>query len=174
MPPRSVTVDELLVAADADGLERRFEDAARRYLEVTMRAPERAEGHVGLARALVELGKLEGVIPSLFAAAEADPGFLPTYGLAARVGLHFHRPHAVLPVLEAGALAHPLRPEVFVWLARIQAAAGRLAGVRDALRHLERLTRAPREELVRALSEDPDVDEATRDALLRAGHMKLA
>jgi len=109
-------------------------------------------------------------------AATVAPDFLPTYALAARIGLHWYAelPRA-LRLVEAGVLARDDAPEAWAWLGRLQAVLRRVTELRRTLRRLEQATGRLREDLVRELADDPDLsrDADAIHALRRAANLTV-
>ena len=172
--PRPPDADALLAEGEALAREGRFDEAAGRYVESTLADPTRPDGYVGAARALAERGEAEAAIVLITQALKVDPSFLPAYGLAARIGLHF--PDHIfegLRLLEMGVLARDDSVEVWVWFGRLQATLGRVPDLRRTLRALERRTDRLRTELVRDLADDPDMRGAAVLALRRAANLEF-
>jgi tetratricopeptide (TPR) repeat protein len=173
---RSRPPDPAALLAEAEALREagRFAEAADAYAKVAFADPTRPEGYVGAARAQAERGLVDEAFTLLTQAATVAPDFLPTYGLAARIGLHWYDelPRA-LRLVEAGVLARDDAPEVWAWLGRLQAVLRRVTDLRRTLRRLEQATGRLREDLVRELADDPDLGrdaEAVR-ALRRAANL---
>ena len=165
--------DDLIADADARANAGDEREAARLYQEICVRAPLRAEGFVGLARLLASERDFDQTMRLLVRAASADPGHVPTYALAARLGLRFHREASALRLLQAGALARDDSPLVFLWLARLQSTLGQLSPLRQTLRHLETLTGVRRDQLVAEVMADDDVSEKARTSLKRVSGLQV-
>lgn len=173
-PARPPDVAALLAEGEALGQAGRFAEAADAYARAAMADPTRPEGFVGAARAQADRGLYDEAFTFLTQAATVAPGYLPTYGLAARIGLHDREelPRA-LRLVEAGVLARDDAPDAWICLALLQAAARRVPDLRRTLRHLEQATGRLREDIVRALGADPDMDPEAVRALRRAANLEV-
>jgi tetratricopeptide (TPR) repeat protein len=151
------SADDIVEEAAALAAEGAFPRAALCLEAALLVDPTHIEAIVGLARMFAELGDPSRALPLIVRAMEEQPGFLPIYALATRIGLHFRSAGAVLGIVQAGAIAREDAVEVHVWLARIYAALRQFAPLRATLRRIEEITKTPRARLLADLIDDPDL-----------------
>ena len=173
-PVRRPDYDDLLAEAGARAQAGEHAAAADGFARAALADPTRPDAYVGAARAQAMRGLLDEAFTLLTRAVDVDPGFLPAYGLAARIGLHHRneRPRA-LRLVEAGVLARDDAADAWAWLARLQAVLRRVPELRRSLRRLETATGRTRADLVRELADDPDVDSEAVHALRRAANLEV-
>lgn len=154
-PPTSI--DALIARGRAAGRQQRYDEALRLFAEVRERAPERVDGHLGVAQASAYLQDFEAALRAVAAAIEADPTSLSAYGLLTQLGLRLGHPEVAQPALERAGLRLTTTPAIFQWLAQVYATTGDSAGLRGAVDHLASLAGADAGEITAALATSPDL-----------------
>jgi predicted Zn-dependent protease len=118
----------------------RAETAFRTVVE---RRPDRAEGHLGLARVALHSGKPAEALTFLPEAVRADPASFDAYELFAFIGIHGGVADTAVAWLEFGAQHLPREPRLFEYLVRLYATENRADDLRQCLAHYGRLRGLP-------------------------------
>ncbi|MFT7621982.1 MAG: hypothetical protein ACI9WU_001147 [Myxococcota bacterium] len=116
-----------------------LDEAAAAYESVRVRAPNRFEGHLGLAQVLYQRRNMPALIQVLPMAVQAQPTCMPAYEIFYTLGTVGGVSDVAIQWLEHGAAAMPAEPVIFEWLIALYAMSGRDADLRQCLGHYARL-----------------------------------